>query len=93
VEILHRRFFEGKAEMLALLERERINAKLAQKVYDLRTATGPSQRELAEKALVGRRSGALLIGMSIAAIELSRRMAEGLGAPPTRRAPLGGGLQ
>src|SRR5438094_9691246 len=49
VEILHRRYFEGKPEMLALLEQERVNAEVAQKVYDLRTAAGLSQRELAEK--------------------------------------------
>jgi transcriptional regulator with XRE-family HTH domain len=49
VEILHRRYFEGKAEMLALLEQERVNAEIAQKVYDLRMAAGLSQRELAEK--------------------------------------------
>src|SRR5438309_8908159 len=49
VEILHRRYFEGKPEMLALLEQERVNAEVAQKIYDLRTAAGLSQRELAEK--------------------------------------------
>jgi ribosome-binding protein aMBF1 (putative translation factor) len=49
VEILHRRYFEGKPEMLALLEQERVNAEVAQKVYDLRIAAGLSQRELAEK--------------------------------------------
>jgi transcriptional regulator with XRE-family HTH domain len=49
VDILHHRYFEGKPEMLALLEEERVNADLAQKVYDLRTAAGLTQRELAER--------------------------------------------
>jgi transcriptional regulator with XRE-family HTH domain len=49
VIILHRRYFEEKPEMAALLEQERVNAEVAQKVYDLRTAAGLSQRELAEK--------------------------------------------
>lgn len=51
VEILHRRYFEGKPEMMELLEEERANADIAQKIYDLRTNSGVSQRELAE--LVG----------------------------------------
>jgi len=51
VRILHRRYFEGKPEMLALLEEEKANADVAQKIYDLRTQVGMSQRELAK--LVG----------------------------------------
>jgi DNA-binding XRE family transcriptional regulator len=51
VEIMDRRYFEGKPDMQALLEQERVNADVAQKVYDLRTAAGLTQRELAE--LVG----------------------------------------
>lgn len=49
VEILHRRYFESKPEMLALLEHERINADVAQKIYDLRAKAGLSQRQLADK--------------------------------------------
>src|SRR3954471_12038374 len=49
VDILHRRFFEGKPEMLALLEQERVNTEVAQKVHDLRTAAGLTQQELAER--------------------------------------------
>jgi transcriptional regulator with XRE-family HTH domain len=49
VEILHRRYFEGKPEMLALLEEERLKARVAQQVYDLRTAAGLTQAELAQR--------------------------------------------
>ena len=51
VEILHRRYVEGKPEMMALLEEERANADVAQKIYNLRTDAGLSQRQLA--TLVG----------------------------------------
>src|SRR5437879_2622617 len=49
VEILHRRYFEGKPEMLALLEQARLNANIAQKVYDLRTRARLTQQQLAER--------------------------------------------
>lgn len=48
VEILHRRYFEGKPEKQALLEEERANATVARQIYDLRTEAGLSQRELAK---------------------------------------------
>jgi DNA-binding XRE family transcriptional regulator len=51
VEILHRRYFEGKPERLALLEEERANAEIARKIYELRREAGLTQRELAK--LVG----------------------------------------
>jgi hypothetical protein len=37
VEILHRRYFEGKPERLAALEEERANAEIARKICELRT--------------------------------------------------------
>src|SRR5262249_1666034 len=43
------RYFDGKPDMQALLERERENAEVAQKVYDLRIAAGLTQRELARR--------------------------------------------
>lgn len=49
VEILHKRYFEGDAEMLELLEEERQQAEIAQEIYDLRTAAGLTQRELATR--------------------------------------------
>lgn len=48
VEILHRRYIEGKPEMLALLEEERANAEIAQHIYDLRKDAGLTQQELAD---------------------------------------------
>ncbi len=51
VEIMHRRYFEGKPKMMALLEEERANAEIARKVYDLRDKAGLTQRQLAK--LVG----------------------------------------
>ncbi len=47
VEILHRRYFEGKPEMMAMLAEERANADVARKIYALRTAAGLKQSELA----------------------------------------------
>jgi ribosome-binding protein aMBF1 (putative translation factor) len=51
VEILHRRYFEGKPEMLAMLEEERVNDEIARKIYELRTKAGFTHRQLAK--LVG----------------------------------------
>jgi DNA-binding XRE family transcriptional regulator len=51
VEILHRRYFEGKPEMLAMLEEARAEDEIARKIYGLRTKAGLSQRQLAK--LVG----------------------------------------
>ena len=57
VEILHRRYFEGKPEVLAMLEEERANAEIARNIYQLRTDAGLSQRELAK--LVGTSASAI----------------------------------
>jgi len=51
VEIIHKRYYEGKPERLASLEKERVNAKVAQAIYDLRTRADLNQRQLAQ--LVG----------------------------------------
>jgi ribosome-binding protein aMBF1 (putative translation factor) len=51
VEILHRRYYEGKPERLASLAEEEANLDVAQKIHNLRTKAGLSQRELAR--LVG----------------------------------------
>jgi ribosome-binding protein aMBF1 (putative translation factor) len=48
VAILHRRYFHGSAEKLALLDKERSNAAVARQIYDLREKSGFSQRELAK---------------------------------------------
>ncbi len=51
VEILYRRYYEGKPERLANLEKARANDQLARKIVALRTQAGLSQRQLAR--LVG----------------------------------------
>ncbi len=48
VEIMHRRYFEGKPEMLALLEQTRADMEIARKIYALREAAGLTQRQLAK---------------------------------------------
>ena len=57
VEILHRRYFEGKPEMLKLLEEERASADIARQIYELRTKAGLSQRQLSK--LVGTQPAAI----------------------------------
>ena len=51
VTIIHNRFYKGKPERLASLEQERVNAKIARNLYDLRTKSNMTQKELAR--LVG----------------------------------------
>lgn len=50
VEILHRHYVEGDSEMEALIQEERIRAKVAAELYQLRTQLGLSQRALAKKS-------------------------------------------
>jgi transcriptional regulator with XRE-family HTH domain len=49
VEILRRRFVEGNPEMAALVQQERDNADVAQKIYHLRTKAGLTQQQLADR--------------------------------------------
>jgi len=49
VEILRRRFVEGNPKMEALVEQERLNAAVAQQLYDLRMQAGLTQKELADR--------------------------------------------
>jgi ribosome-binding protein aMBF1 (putative translation factor) len=51
VEIIYRRYFEGRPEKVALVEEERENASIARQIHELREKAGLTQRELA--ALVG----------------------------------------
>jgi DNA-binding XRE family transcriptional regulator len=51
LEIIHRRFFEGHPERMALLEEAIANDEVARKIYELRTRAGLTQRQLAK--LVG----------------------------------------
>jgi transcriptional regulator with XRE-family HTH domain len=46
LEILHRRFYEGKPERLKDLEELRVNDEIGRKIYELRTAAGLTQAQL-----------------------------------------------
>jgi DNA-binding XRE family transcriptional regulator len=48
VEILHRRYYQGKPVRLAALERARADDHVARKIAALRTEAGLSQRQLAK---------------------------------------------
>jgi cell division protein FtsZ len=49
VEILHQRYIGDSAERKASLETERINAKVARMIYDIRKGSGLTQKELAQR--------------------------------------------
>jgi DNA-binding XRE family transcriptional regulator len=51
VAILHRRYYEGRPERLAMLEKARANDSVARKLTTLRLQAGLTQRQLAK--LVG----------------------------------------
>lgn len=51
VQILHRRFYEGKPKRLVALEEARANDEVARQIHRLRAEAGMTQRELAK--LVG----------------------------------------
>jgi DNA-binding XRE family transcriptional regulator len=48
VQIFHRRFYDGKPDMLAGLAEARASAAIAREVYALREKAGLTQRELAK---------------------------------------------
>lgn len=82
VEILRRRYVGDDPERLASLEGERVHAKVARQIYDLRTAAGLSQAELAERvgttqSAISRLESADYEGHSLSML---RRIAEALGA-------------
>ena len=51
VEIIHRRFFEGKPDRLRMLEEARAEDEIARKIFGLRTKAGLTQAQLGK--LVG----------------------------------------
>ncbi len=57
VGYLHRRYVKNDPERKASLEAERVNADVAEMIYDLRTDSGLSQKDLAE--LVGTTQSAI----------------------------------
>jgi ribosome-binding protein aMBF1 (putative translation factor) len=48
-DILKRRYVRDSAERVSSLQEERVNAKVAQLIYDLRKGAGLSQKDLAER--------------------------------------------
>jgi len=48
VEILHRRYYEGKPSRLKDLEEARANEEIARRIYELRIAAGLTQTQLAK---------------------------------------------
>jgi len=48
IKILHRRYITDQPERKASIQQERINAQVAQLIYDLRKEAGLSQSQLAE---------------------------------------------
>jgi DNA-binding XRE family transcriptional regulator len=46
VEIIHRRYFDGKSERLKILEEARADDEIARKIFDLRTKVGLTQSQL-----------------------------------------------
>lgn len=48
VEILHRRYYQGKAERIAQLGEARAEDELARKIYELRAQAGLTQARLAK---------------------------------------------
>ena len=81
VEILHRRYFEGKPEMMAMLEEELANAELSRLVYDLRTGSKLTQAQLAKRmgttqSVISRLEDADYEGHSLAML---RRIAQAVG--------------
>jgi DNA-binding XRE family transcriptional regulator len=49
LEIIHRRFYEGRPDRIAELEKARAEDAIARKIYSLRTQAGLTQRELAKR--------------------------------------------
>ena len=57
IAILHRRYYHGRPQRLAMLEQARINDSVAREIRKLREQAGLTQRQLAER-----------VGTSISAI-------------------------
>jgi DNA-binding XRE family transcriptional regulator len=49
LQILHRRFYEGKPARLKNLEEARANEEIARKIHELRTAASLTQTQLAQR--------------------------------------------
>ena len=49
LQFLHDRYFGDDSKRLASLDAERLNARIARQIYELRTRAGLSQRQLAAR--------------------------------------------
>jgi ribosome-binding protein aMBF1 (putative translation factor) len=49
VEVLHGRYIGGRKKRLAALAKERENLRIAEQIYELRTAAGLNQTDLARR--------------------------------------------
>ncbi len=79
--ILRRRYVGDDAARAASVERERVNAEVAQMIYDRRTAAGLTQRQLAERvgtrqSVISRLEDADYDGHSLSMLQ---RIADALG--------------
>lgn len=48
IDILRKRYYDGKPDRAASLEEELLHARIAQMIYDLRTSAGLTQKQLAK---------------------------------------------
>ena len=101
IEILHRRYYQGKPDRLAQLEEARANDEIARKIHALRVNAGLTQRELAKlvgttASVICRLEDADYEGHSLAMLRriasaLNKRVEIRFVANPTRRRePLAG---
>lgn len=49
VELLHRRYYHGRPQRIAMIDQARINACVAREIRQLREKAGLTQHELAER--------------------------------------------
>jgi len=80
VRILHRRYIKGSEKRLASVAKERENLRIAEQIYELRTAAGLSQKDLARlvgttQSVISRLENAEYDGHSLTMLE---RIAHGL---------------
>jgi DNA-binding XRE family transcriptional regulator len=81
VEILHRRYYEGKADRVSELKEARAEDELARKIYELREQAGLTQARLAKligtsESVISRLEDSDYQGHSLTML---RRIAEALG--------------
>ena len=74
VSILHGRYVKDDPERKAALQEERVNAEVARLIYDMRTAAGLSQQQLAEliettQSVISRLEDADYEGRSLSVLE------------------------